>query len=152
MMVATTRLSPSQMVELQRMGWGTVTPLDSSPNYTRLQMWNNQLTNARATIKFGLEAAESLPARSDQPWLRWRSLNHLHTGIGRAKTSLATRSQLTATVANRKQWPTSSAASYLMSLAPLWASSPSQSGQIRASRSDGHVRSRRPGLRGEITL
>ena len=47
----------------------TVTPLDSSPNNTRLQMWNNQLTDARATIKLGLDAAEALPARSDQPWV-----------------------------------------------------------------------------------
>ena len=66
----------------------TVTPLDSSPNETRLQMWNNQLTEARATIKLGLEAAEALPAGSDQPWLCWRSLNSLRTGIGRAKTTL----------------------------------------------------------------
>ena len=27
-------------------------PFDSSPNYTRMQMWNNQLTDVRATIKF----------------------------------------------------------------------------------------------------
>ena len=58
----------------------TVTPLDSSPNYTRLQMWNNQLTDARATIKLGPEAAE--------PCLCWRSLNRLRTGIGRAKTTM----------------------------------------------------------------
>ena len=88
MMVAMTRLSLSQKVELQLMGWGTVTLLDSSPNYTRLQMWNNQLTNARATIKFGLEVAESLPARSAQLWLCWRSLNRLHTEIGGAKTMM----------------------------------------------------------------
>ena len=66
----------------------TVTPLDSSPNYTRLQMWNNQLTEARATVKLGLEAAEALPTVSGQPWLYWRSLNRLHTGIGRAKTTM----------------------------------------------------------------
>ena len=29
-------------------------------------------------IKLGLEAAESLPAGSDQPWLCWRSLNRLY--------------------------------------------------------------------------
>ena len=52
----------------------TVTLLDSSPNYTRLQLWNNQLTDARATIKLGLQAAEALPAGSDQPLLCWRSL------------------------------------------------------------------------------
>ena len=66
----------------------TVTPLDSSPNYTIQQMWNNQLTYARATIKLGLEAAEALSAASDQPWLCWRSLNRLRTGIGRAKTMM----------------------------------------------------------------
>ena len=66
----------------------TVTPLDSSPNYNRLQMWNNQLTNARATIQFGLEAAEALPAGSGQTWICWRSLNRLRTGIGLAKTTM----------------------------------------------------------------
>ena len=67
----------------------TVTPLDSSPNrQTTPDMWNNELTGARATIKLRLEAAEALPAGSDQPWLWWRSLNHLRTGIGRAKTTM----------------------------------------------------------------
>ena len=41
----------------------TVTPLDSSPNYTSVQMWNNQLTDARATIKLGLAAAEALTTK-----------------------------------------------------------------------------------------
>ena len=39
----------------------TVIPLDSSPNYTRLNMKNNELTDERATINLGLEAAEALP-------------------------------------------------------------------------------------------
>ena len=30
----------------------------------------------------------SLLAGSDQPWLCWRSLNRLRTGIGRAKTTM----------------------------------------------------------------
>ena len=68
----------------------TVTPLDSLPNYTRLQMWNNQLTDSPAAIRLVFEAAEALPAGSDQPWLRWRSLNRLCTviGIDRAKTTM----------------------------------------------------------------
>ena len=65
-----------------------LTPLDSSPNDTRLQMWNNQLTDARSTIKLGLDAAEALSGGSDQPWLCWRSLNRLRTGVGRAKTTM----------------------------------------------------------------
>ena len=68
----------------------TATPLDSSPNYTRLKMWNNQLIDAQATIKLGvyLEAAEAMmPAVSDPQWFYWRSLNRLRTGIGRAKTT-----------------------------------------------------------------
>ena len=57
------------------------------------------------------------------------------TIIGRAtKTirrlgTLTTHSQSTATVVNRKQWPTSSAAGYLMSLAPRKTSPSSQRGQ-----------------------
>ena len=54
-------------------------------------MWNNQLTHARATIKLGLEAAEALPAGSDQPRLCWRSLNRRRTGIGHAKTNMRIR-------------------------------------------------------------
>ena len=69
----------------------TVTPLDSSPNFTRLPMWNNKLTDARATIKLWLEAAEALPEGSDQPWLCWRSLTRLRTGIGHAKTTMRRR-------------------------------------------------------------
>ena len=57
-------------------------------NIFRLQMWNNQLTDAPATIKLGLEAAEALPAGSDRPWLCWRSLNRLRTGIECAKTAM----------------------------------------------------------------
>ena len=47
-----------------------------------------KLTVAPAAIKLGLEAAEALPAGSDQPWLCWRSLDRLHPGIGRAKTTM----------------------------------------------------------------
>ena len=77
-----------------------------------------------------LEAAEALPAESDQPWLCWRSLNRLRTGIGRAKTTMRRWGYVDdTTVASRKQWPTSSAAGYLMSLAPTKISSPPQRGQ-----------------------
>ena len=66
----------------------TVTPLDSSPDYTSVQMWNNQLTDARATIKLGLAAAEALTTGSDQPGLCWRSLNRMQTGIDLTKTTM----------------------------------------------------------------
>ena len=46
---------------------------------------DNQLTDA---IKLGLVAVEALPAGSDKPWLCWRSLNRLRTGISRAKTTM----------------------------------------------------------------
>ena len=44
-------------------------------------MRNIQLTDAPAAIKMRLEAAESPPAGSDQPWLWWRSLNRLRAGV-----------------------------------------------------------------------
>ena len=66
----------------------TVRPLDSSPSNTRLHMWNTKLTDAPISTKMGLEAAETLPAGSDQEWLCWRSLNRLRTGVGRAKTTM----------------------------------------------------------------
>ena len=66
----------------------TVRPLDSSPSNTRLQMWNTKLTDVPTSTKMGLEAAETLPAGSDQEWLCWRSLNRLRTGVGRAKTTM----------------------------------------------------------------
>ena len=38
--------------------------------------------------KLWFKAAESVPAGSDHPWLCWRSLNRLHTGISHAKTTM----------------------------------------------------------------
>ena len=42
----------------------TVTPLDSSPNSTRLQMWNNKLIDAPAIKLIGGAAVQALPAGS----------------------------------------------------------------------------------------
>ena len=88
------------------------------------------------------EAAESLPTGSEQPWLCWRSLNSLHTEIGSAKTTMRrwsyndnTQSFKCDQLANCRQWPTSSAAGYLMSFAPLRTSSLSQIGQRHMPRS-----------------
>ena len=66
----------------------TVTPLDSSPSISRIQMWNSKIAHIPASNKMGLEAAESLPAGSDQAWLCWRSLNRLRTGVGRVKSTM----------------------------------------------------------------
>ena len=62
----------------------TVTPLDSSAS--RLRLWKDSLTDVPASVKMGLEVAESLPAGSEEDWLCWRALNRLRTGVGRAKT------------------------------------------------------------------
>ena len=61
--------------------------------------------------------------------------------------TLTTRSRSTATVVNHKQWPTYSAAGYLMNPAPVKTSSPSQSGQGHVPGSgntlhEGHERRR----------
>ena len=64
----------------------TVTPLDSSASSTRLRLWKDSLTDVPASVKMGLEAAESLPAGSEEDWLCWRALNRLRTGMSRAKT------------------------------------------------------------------
>ena len=64
----------------------TVTPLDSSASSSRLRLWNDSLTDVPASVKMGLELAESLPAGSGEDWLCWRALNRLRTGVGRAKT------------------------------------------------------------------
>ena len=64
----------------------TVTPLDSSASSSRLRLWKDSLTDVPASVKMGLEVAESLPARSGEDWLCWRALNRLHTGVGHAKT------------------------------------------------------------------
>ena len=79
---------PSGRLKSRNSFMRTATQLDSSPNYTILQMWNNQLTYARATINLGLETTEALSAGSDQQWLCWRSLNGLRTAIVRAKTTM----------------------------------------------------------------
>ena len=58
----------------------TVTPLDSSASSSRLGFWKDSLTDVPASVKMGLEVAESLPVGSGEDWL-W-----LRTGVGRAKT------------------------------------------------------------------
>ena len=64
----------------------TVTPLDSSASSSRLRLWKDSLTDVPASVKMGLEVAESLPAGSGENWLCWRALNRLRTGVDRAKT------------------------------------------------------------------
>ena len=63
-----------------------VTPLDSSASSGRLRLWKDSLADVPASVKMGLEVAESLPAGSGEDWLCWRTLNRLRTGVGRAKT------------------------------------------------------------------
>ena len=63
----------------------TVTPLDSSASSSRLRLWKDSLTDVPASVKTGLEMAESLPAGSGEEWLCWRALNRLRTGVGRGK-------------------------------------------------------------------
>ena len=65
----------------------TVTPLDSSAtDSSRLRLWKDSMTDVPASVKMGLEVAESLPAGSGEDLLCWRALNRLRTGVGRAKT------------------------------------------------------------------
>ena len=64
----------------------TIMPLDSSASSSRLRFWKDSLTDVPASVNMGLEVAESLLAGSGEDWLCWRSLNRLHTGVGRAKT------------------------------------------------------------------
>ena len=64
----------------------TVTPLDSSASSSRLRLWKDSLTDVPASVKMGLDVAESLPAGSGEDGLCWRALNRLRTGVGRAKT------------------------------------------------------------------
>ena len=66
----------------------TVTPLDSSASSSRLRLWKDSLTDVPASVKMGLEVAESLPAGSEEDWLCWRALNRLRTWVGRAKTMM----------------------------------------------------------------
>ena len=64
----------------------TVTPLDSSASSSRMRLWKDSLTDVPASVKMGLELAESLSAGSGEDWLCWRALNQLRTGVGRANT------------------------------------------------------------------
>ena len=63
-----------------------VTPPDWSASSCRLRLWKNSLTDVPASVKMGLDVAESLPAGAGEDWLCWRALNRLRTGVGRAKT------------------------------------------------------------------
>ena len=57
----------------------TVTPLDSCASSSRLGLWKDSLTDVPASVKMGLEVAESLPVGSGEDWLCWRALNRLRT-------------------------------------------------------------------------
>ena len=58
----------------------TVTPLDSSASSSsRLRLWKDSLTDVPASVKMGLEVAESLPDGSGADWLCWRAPNRLRT-------------------------------------------------------------------------
>ena len=48
----------------------------------------DSLTDVPASVKMGLEVAESLPARAAEDWLCWLALNRLRTAVGRAKTAM----------------------------------------------------------------
>ena len=63
----------------------TVTPLDSFAS-SRLRLWEDSLTDVPASVKMGLEVAESLSHGSGEDWLCWRALSRLRIGVGRAKT------------------------------------------------------------------
>ena len=65
----------------------TVTPLDSSASSGRLRLWKDSLTDVPASVKMGLEVAESLPAGSGEDWLCWRALNRPRTGGGPCENS-----------------------------------------------------------------
>ena len=60
--------------------------LASSASSSRLRLWKDSLADVPASVKMGLEVAESLPAGSGEDSLCWRALNRLRTGVGRAKT------------------------------------------------------------------
>ena len=60
----------------------TVVPLDSSASSSRLRLWKDSLSDVPASVKMGLEVAESLPAGSGEDWLCWRDINRLRTGGG----------------------------------------------------------------------
>ena len=47
----------------------TVTPIDSSASSSRLRLWKDCLTDVPASVKMGLEVAESLPAGSGEALL-----------------------------------------------------------------------------------
>ena len=64
----------------------TFTQLDSSASSIRQRLWKYSLTDVPASVKMGLEVAESLPAGSEEDWFCWRAFNRLRTGVGRAKT------------------------------------------------------------------
>ena len=64
------------------------TRLQQTASSSRLQLWKDSLTDVPSSVNIGLEEAESLPVGSGEVWLRWRAINRLRTGMGRAKTMM----------------------------------------------------------------
>ena len=77
-----------QRLKSRRSFLATVSPLEDNIPSTRLKLWDESLTEHGHDIHMFINPSESLPAGSKLPWITWRSLNRLRSGMGRSKANM----------------------------------------------------------------
>ena len=68
-----------------------VNPLeaDTTTSEARLTMWEEINNSLPPSTTMGFVASEQLPPGADESWAKWKCLNRLRTGVGRAKVTLS---------------------------------------------------------------
>ena len=64
----------------------SVTPLDTNPPAKRLRAWSHHLRSVPHKLKS--IPSDDLSPGSEAPWLHWKCLNRLRTGMGRCKSNM----------------------------------------------------------------
>ena len=68
-----------------------VNPLeaDTTTSEARLTMWEEINNSLPPSTTMGIVASEQLPPGADESWAKWKCLNRLKTGVGRATVTLS---------------------------------------------------------------
>ena len=53
-----------------------------------MERWIDKLKSNPPSVDMGIQPSESLPPESNAPWLTWKTLNGLRSGVDRTKASI----------------------------------------------------------------
>ena len=77
-----------QRLKSRRSFLATVSALEDNIASTRIKLWNERLKKHQQDNHMFINPSESLPPGSKLPWITWRSLNRLRSGMGRCKRNM----------------------------------------------------------------